>query len=126
VWISVNLIVKNYCKGHFTEGPTDVLTYTLRLLANFDKTVKYTSNIFGVNVVMSKFDLLLIHFMSWIKISYTLVIHMLCPQQRCLREADFASISIISRNIHHQVPVHTPITFLLMQYLLNLQTTACP
>ena len=53
-----------YCKGHFSEGPTDVLIYTLRPLANFDETVMYTSNIFYVNVVMSRFDLLLIHFMS--------------------------------------------------------------
>jgi len=115
-----------YCKGHFTEGPTDVLIYTLRPLANFDETVMYTSNIFYVNVVMSRFDLLLIHFMSWVKVSYTLIIHMLYPQQYCLHEADFASISNISGNIHHQVSVHTPVTFLPMQYLLNLQTTACP
>lgn len=105
---------------------TNVLTYTLRLLANFDETVMYTSNIFYVNVVMSKFDLLLIHFMSWVKVSFTLIIHMLYPQQYCLRETDFASISNISAKIHHQVSVHTAITFLPMQYLLNLQTTACP
>lgn len=38
VWVSVTLIKKIYCKGHFTKGATDVLMYTLRPLANFDET----------------------------------------------------------------------------------------
>ena len=45
---------------------------------------------------MCKFDLLIIHFKSWVKVSYTHIGHLLYPQQYCLREADFESISSIS------------------------------